>query len=107
MFGFGPMSSFYDEDFEDGYNPVEPFSQDEFVVHNNRELRNLDAGRDDWGDGDIDYDEVDCPDCGAELKFRDDAETVRCRNCGSKFRVNKPFYAGETIMFIDITECEW
>jgi len=29
---------------DDDYNPVEPFSQDEFVAHNDRELRNLDAG---------------------------------------------------------------
>ena len=26
---------------DDDYNPVEPFSQDEFVVHNERELRTL------------------------------------------------------------------
>ena len=61
MFGFGPMSSFYDEDFENDYNPVEPFSQDEFVAHNDRELRNLDAGREDWDDGeddDEDYDDL-------------------------------------------------
>ena len=84
MFGFGPMSSFYDEDFEDGYNPVEPFSQDEFVAHNNRELRNLDAGR----DADDDYDREPCPDCGATLKFHTNSTSVRCRHCGSKFRVN-------------------
>ena len=80
MFGFGPMSSFYDEDFENDYNPVEPFSQDEFVVHNDRELRNLDAGRDDRN-------EADCPHCGNVVRFRIDAESVRCRNCGKRFHV--------------------
>ena len=31
---------------DDAYNPVEPFSQDEFVTHSSRELQNLDAGND-------------------------------------------------------------
>lgn len=89
MFGFGPMSSFYDEDFEeDGYNPVEPFSQDEFVSHNNRELRNLDAGREDFDDGD-DYDEdiedFDCPQCGSAVRCHVNAPFARCRKCGTKF----------------------
>ena len=39
-------------DFDDDYDPTEPFSPDEFVSHNTREIRNLDAGRDDWDDGD-------------------------------------------------------
>jgi len=43
MFGFGSISSFF---FGDEHNPVEPFSEDEFVTHNDRELKNLDAGRD-------------------------------------------------------------
>ena len=89
MFGFGPMSSFYDEDFEDGYNPVEPFSQDEFVVHNDRELRNLDAGREDWDDGDEDddedYDDLDCPRCGNVVRCHVDAKFARCRKCGNQF----------------------
>ena len=54
MFGFGPMGSLFDDE----YNPIEPFSRDEFVTHNNRELRNLDAGRDShdngWPDDDTD-----------------------------------------------------
>ena len=83
MFGFGPMSSFYDEDFENGYNPTEPFSRDEFATHNDRELDDLDAGRDPDR-----YDYYSCPQCGASLKIRDDADKVRCRNCGGKFRVN-------------------
>ena len=57
MSSFGPMSSFDDDDFDDGYNPIEPFSEDEFVAHNDKELRNLDAGRDDWDDEDEDDDE--------------------------------------------------
>ena len=81
MFGFGMMSSFYDEDFEERYNPVEPFSRDEFAVHNDRELRNIDAGRED-------YCHESCPRCGNTLRFRDSAVKVRCRNCGSKFHVN-------------------
>jgi len=43
MFGFDPMNAFF---FDDDHNPVEPFSGDEFVSHNDRELKNLDAGRD-------------------------------------------------------------
>jgi hypothetical protein len=38
-------------DFDD-FDPTEPFSEDEFLAHSKRELRNLDAGRDDWDDGD-------------------------------------------------------
>ena len=97
MFGFGPMSSFYDEDFEDdnsrGYNPVEPFSQDEFIAHNDRELRNLDAGRDDWDDGDDDEDDDEdwfstpCPRCNNMVDFKDSAEFARCKKCGNKFSV--------------------
>jgi len=88
MFGFGPMSSFYDEDFENDYNPVEPFSQDEFVAHNDRELRNLDAGREDWDGGeddDEDYDDLDCPRCGNAVRCHVDAKFARCRKCGNQF----------------------
>ena len=83
MFGFGPMSSFYDEDFERRYDPTEPFSGDEFTTHSDRELDDLDAGRncDDY------YCET-CPDCGNTLRFRAGAVMVHCRNCGGKFRVN-------------------
>jgi len=41
------MSDFFDE-----YDPTEPFSQDEFIVHNDRELKSIDAGRDEWDDED-------------------------------------------------------
>ena len=34
------------------YDPLEPFSEDEFVSYTKRELRNLDAGREEWDDGD-------------------------------------------------------
>ena len=91
MFGFGPMSSFYDEDFENnpnGYNPIEPFSQDEFIVHNDRELRNLDAGRGEWDDGDDDdgdYDDLDCPRCGHAVRAHVHAQFARCRRCGNQF----------------------
>ena len=54
----------FDDDFEDDYDPTEPFSQDEFVTHNKRELRNIDAGRDDQDDGDDDI----CPDCGEDYE---------------------------------------
>ena len=64
--------------FDDDYDPIEPFSQDEFIVHNNRELRNLDAGRDDW-------DDLDCPNCSSEVKSRPDAPFARCRECGTEF----------------------
>jgi DNA-directed RNA polymerase subunit RPC12/RpoP len=90
MFGFGPMSAFYDEDCEDGFNPVEPFSRDEYAVHNDRELRNLDAGRDDWDDGDDDdedeeYEEFDCPRCGSEVRCPVGVPLARCKKCGNKF----------------------
>ena len=47
------MSDFFDE-----YDPTEPFSEDEFIVHNDRELRNIDAGRD-ADDGDDEDDDDD------------------------------------------------
>ena len=63
------------DDFDD-YDPTEPFSQDEFVSHNDRELRNLDAGRD--------SDRAECPDCGKMVRIRDGGVAV-CRNCGCEF----------------------
>jgi len=88
MFGFGSMSAFYDEDFEDdhngGYNPIEPFSQDEFIAHNDREIRNLDAGRGEWDD-DEDYDDLDCPRCGNAVRCHVNAQFARCRRCGNQF----------------------
>ena len=69
MFGFGPMSSFYDEDFEESI--PDPLFFDEFI----------------FNEKDNSY-RTSCPNCGNTLKIRDDAVKVRCRNCGGKFRVN-------------------
>ena len=90
MFGFGPMSSFYDDDFEDdGFDPTEPFSQDEFVTHNDRELRNLDASREEWDDDEEedneDFEDFDCPRCGNAVRCHIHAPFARCRKCGTKF----------------------
>ena len=84
----------FDDDY-DGYNPVEPFSQDEFIVHNDRELRNLDAGRDDWDDGDEDDNDEDvnkehdfvCPHCrsGTVVRFHANTRSVRCPKCRSEW----------------------
>ena len=67
---------------DDDYNPVEPFSQDEFVAHNDRELLNLDAGRSEY---DEDYDDVVCPRCGSAVRNPVNAGTAYCRSCGTKF----------------------
>lgn len=69
----------FDDDFMDDHNPVEPFSAAEFAVHNDRQLRNLDAGRDS-----DDPDRVECPDCGKMVRVRDEG-LVTCRNCGCEF----------------------
>ena len=73
------------DDDDDDYNPVEPFSRDEFSVHNDRELRNLDAGRDDGDDGDEDYDDLDCPRCGSAVRAHVNSQFAHCRKCGNKF----------------------
>ena len=67
-FGFGPMSSFYDEDFESAFDPL---FLDEFIFYEE--------------DGSY---RGECPNCGNRIKIRSDSEKVRCRNCDSKFRVN-------------------
>jgi len=71
------------EDDDDSYNPVEPFSQDEFAVHDDDELEELDAG----GDPDVLVTEQ-CPNCGTVIVFDEDDEKVECQNCGCEFDVN-------------------
>ena len=70
MFGFGPMSSFF---------------QDEFIFYDENEERRQRC-RDD-GDDDL-YTYVTCPKCGDSVKYRYGAEKARCRDCGKKFRVD-------------------
>ena len=70
----------FDDDYDD-YDPTEPFSQDEFVTHNNRELRNLDAGKNENDD----YDYLRCPMCGNTVRCRPNAPFARCRECGTEF----------------------
>ena len=72
----------FDDDFDD-YNPVEPFSEAEFVVHNNRQLRNLDAGRDS-----DDPDSVECPDYGSMVRICEGDEVAVCKKCGCDFDVD-------------------
>lgn len=78
----------FDDDFDD-FDPTEPFSEDEFVTYNKRELRNLDAGREEDDDGDDDDDEdfedFNCPNCGNEVRCHVDAPFAQCRKCGTKF----------------------
>ena len=71
----------FDDDSGD-YNPVEPFSRDEFAVHDDDELDDLDAGR----DCDV-CDREPCPHCGTMVRFRDDDEFGLCRKCGEEFSV--------------------
>ena len=81
----------FDDDYDD-FDPTEPFSEDEFVTHTRRELRNLDAGRDEDDDGDDDYEDDDediedfkCPRCGSAVRCHVEASFARCRKCGTKF----------------------
>ena len=69
---------FYDDDF-DGYDPTEPFSQAEFVVHSDRELRNLDAG---GACGN--YYHKPCV-CGDTPIYRDGDDYATCPNCGREY----------------------
>jgi len=69
MFGFGSMSPFFHDEYL--------FNDDE--RHRKQRSENGDDG----------YCRQPCPDCGNMLKFRYDAEKVRCRNCGSKFNVSE------------------
>jgi ribosomal protein S26 len=75
----------FDDDYDD-FDITEPFSEAEFVVHNDRELRNLDAGRNEWDNGDDDR--VECPHCGNMVKIREDDAYVHCRECGEEFEVD-------------------
>lgn len=61
--------------FDDPFDPMSPFFLDEFIF-------NEEKNRDD------DYCYSSCPDCGEQLKYRYDAEKVRCPNCGGRFRIN-------------------
>ena len=70
----------FDDDYDD-YDPTEPFSEDEFVTYNKRELRNLDAGRSENDD----YDYLRCPMCGNTVRCRPNAPFARCRECGTEF----------------------
>ena len=54
----------------DDYDPIELFSQDEFIMHNNRELNNFDADREEW-------DDLGCPLCGNEVRCRANAPFAR------------------------------
>ena len=78
----------FDDDYDE-HDWTEPFSPAEFVAHNDRELRNLDAGRGEWDDGDEDdgedYDDLDCPRCGNAVRCHVHAQTARCRKCGTQF----------------------
>ena len=84
----------FDDDYGD-FDPTVPFSEDEFVTHSKRELRNLDAGREEDYDGDGDDEEdddddediedFDCPKCGSPVRCHVDAPFARCRKCGTKF----------------------
>ena len=67
MFSFGSMSPFFHDEYL--------FNDDE----RQRRRRNEDDG----------YCWMPCPDCGSPLKFRYEAERVRCRQCGSKFNVSE------------------
>jgi len=69
MFGFGPMSSFFHEGFDE--STPDPLFLDEFIFYEEDESYR-----------------GTCPNCGNRMKIRSDAEKVRCRNCNSKFRVN-------------------
>ena len=73
----------FDDNYDD-YDPIEPFSQDEFVTHSKRELRNLDAGRAENDDGD----EADCPHCGCVVTVDPDDDFVHCPNCNREFPVD-------------------
>ena len=62
-------------DMLDPFDPMNPFFQDEFIFNEEDEDENG-------------YRRLPCPDCEETLRFHRDAETVRCRNCGSRFNVN-------------------
>jgi len=67
------------DDFDD-YDPIEPFSRDEFIVHDDDELDDLDEGK----DADAFYREA-CPRCGTMMSFQGGDTFAYCRHCGGKF----------------------
>jgi len=69
----------FDDDF-DNYDPTEPFSQDEFIVHDDDELDDLDCGE----DADAFYREP-CPRCGTMMRFQGGDVYAYCRSCGGRF----------------------
>ena len=66
-----------------GFGPTDAFFFDEFIF--NEENREEERRQRDYENGIC---RESCPDCGETLRFRIDAEKVRCKNCGGKFRVN-------------------
>lgn len=69
-------------DPSDPFDPMSPFFQDEFIFND----ENDQTGRRQQPSGD-DCSQP-CPDCGNTLRYPAGAETVRCGNCGSRFRIN-------------------
>jgi DNA-directed RNA polymerase subunit delta len=60
--------------FDDDYDPLEPFSGDEFVTYTRRELRNLDAGREEFDDGDEEDEDFDDDDLDDDEDEEDEEE---------------------------------
>ena len=65
----------------DPFDPMSPFFQDEFIFYDENDQQRQSQNGDE-------FNRQPCPDCGEMLKYRPEAETVRCRNCGSRFRIN-------------------
>lgn len=65
----------------DPLDPMNPFFQDKFIFYDENDQQRQSRNGDDFS-------RQPCPDCGEMLEFHPDAETVRCRHCGGRFRVN-------------------